>query len=48
MLNDLSEEDTKRLLITPVIEKVWDKQLIRMELKLTDGRFVVEKNGCIG
>lgn len=38
---NLSEEDTKRLYITPALEDVWDKDLIRMEHSFTDGRIVV-------
>lgn len=38
---NLSEEDTKRLYITPALEDVWDKNLIRMEHSFTDGRIVV-------
>lgn len=33
-----SEEDTKRLYITPALEGKWDKQLIKMEVQITDGR----------
>lgn len=32
------EEDTKRLYITPALEEKWDKQLIKMEVQITDGR----------
>lgn len=38
---NLSEEDTKRLYITPALENVWDKNLIRMEYSFTAGRIVV-------
>lgn len=38
---NLSEEDTKRLYITPALESVWDKKLIRMEYSFTAGRIVV-------
>ena len=37
----LSEEDTKRLYITPALESRWDKHLIRMEYSFTAGRIVV-------
>lgn len=48
---NLSEEDTKRLYITPALEDVWDKNLIRMEHSFTDGRIVVrgsmkKRNQC--
>lgn len=38
---NLTEEDTKRLYITPALENVWDKNLIRMEYSFTAGRIVV-------
>ncbi len=38
---NLSEEDTKRLYITPALESIWDKNLIRMEYSFTAGRIVV-------
>lgn len=38
---NLSEEDTKRLYITPSIEKEWDKHSILMEHYFTKGRIVV-------
>lgn len=38
---NLSEEDTKRLYITPALESRWDKHLIRMEYSFTAGRIIV-------
>lgn len=38
---NLSEEDTKRLYITPALESIWDKHLIKMEYSFTAGRIVV-------
>ncbi len=38
---NLSEEDTKRLYITPSIEKEWDKHSIKMEEAFTKGRIIV-------
>ena len=38
---NLSEEDTKRLYITPALESIWDKHLIEMEYSFTAGRIVV-------
>ena len=40
----LSEEDVKRLFITPAIEAQWDKNHIRMEAKITDGRMNIKGN----
>ena len=40
----LSEEDVKRLFITPAIEAQWDKSHIRMEAKITDGRMNIKGN----
>lgn len=37
----LSEEDTKRLYITPALEKEWDKHHVKMEYYFTAGRIVV-------
>ena len=37
----ISEEDTKRLYITPAIEKEWDKHHVKMECYFTAGRIVV-------
>ena len=34
----MSEEDIKRLYITPAIEAQWDKRRITMETLITDGR----------
>ncbi|HCB93867.1 MAG TPA: restriction endonuclease subunit R [Selenomonas sp.] len=41
---NLSEEDIKRLYITPHIEKKWDREHIRMEMKITDGRVNIRGN----
>ena len=35
---EMTEEDIKRLYITPAIESNWDKNLITMEERITDGR----------
>ena len=40
----LSEEDVKRLFITPAIEAQWHKDHIRMEAKITDGRMNIKGN----
>lgn len=40
----LSEEDVKRLFITPAIEAQWDKNHIRMEAAITDGRVNIKGN----
>ena len=40
----LSEEDVKRLFITPAIEAQWNKDHIRMEAKITDGRMNIKGN----
>ena len=40
----LSEEDVKRLFITPAIEAQWHKNRIRMEAKITDGRMNIKGN----
>ncbi|MCR4799457.1 MAG: DEAD/DEAH box helicase family protein [Bacteroidales bacterium] len=43
-LTQLSEEDVKRLYITPVLENVWNKSLITMEHKITDGKINIKGN----
>ena len=43
----LSEEDVKRLFITPAIEAQWNKDHIRMEAKITDGRMNIKGNLAI-
>ncbi len=43
-LSQLSEEDIKRLYITPVLEDKWDKSLITMEQKITDGKINIKGN----
>lgn len=43
-LGQLSEEDVKRLYITPVLENKWDPSLITMEHKITDGKINVKGN----
>lgn len=43
-LTQLSEEDVKRLYITPVLENVWNKSLIAMEHKITDGKINIKGN----
>lgn len=40
----LSEEDIKNRFITPAIEAGWDKQHIRMEKAITDGRVNIKGN----
>lgn len=45
MNTSLSEEDTKRLYITPALEKNWDKSSIVMEHYFTAGRIIVRGNG---
>ena len=45
MNKSLSEEDTKRLYITPALEKNWDKSSIVMEHYFTAGRIIVRGNG---
>ena len=40
----LSEEDIKRLYITPAIEKRWSPDKLRMEVKITDGKISLEGN----
>lgn len=40
-IQNISEEDTKRLYITPAIEKEWDKHHLLMEHYFTKGRIVV-------
>ena len=41
---EMSEEDVKRLFIRSAIEAKWDKDRIRMEAKITDGRVnILEK-----
>lgn len=40
----LSEEDIKNRFITPAIEAGWDKQHIRMEKAITDGRMNIRGN----
>ena len=37
----MTEEDTKRLYITPAIERKWHRNFIRMEEYFTDGRVIV-------
>ena len=37
----MSEEDIKRLFITPAIESKWDAYTQRMEKYFTDGRVIV-------
>ncbi|MBO7124559.1 MAG: DEAD/DEAH box helicase family protein, partial [Bacteroidales bacterium] len=43
-LTQLSEEDVKRLYITPVLENVWNRSLITMEHKITDGKINIKGN----
>ena len=40
----MSEEDIKRLYITPAIEARWDKRRITMETQITDGRVSLRGN----
>lgn len=40
----LSEEDIKRLYITPAIEKCWSPEKLRMEVQITDGKISLEGN----
>ena len=40
----MSEEDIKRVYITPAIEARWDKRRITMETKITDGRVSLRGN----
>lgn len=40
----MSEEDIKRLFITPAIEAKWDKHFITMETQITDGRISLDGN----
>ena len=47
MLSDkklLTEEDVKRLFITPAIEAKWDPRSITMETRITDGRVQLKGN----
>lgn len=40
---DLSEEDVKLRYITPaILNSRWEKQNVRMEYKVTDGRIIIE------
>ena len=41
---EMSEEDIKRLFITPVLESKWDRGMITMETKVTDGKIKVSGN----
>ena len=41
---ELSEEDIKRLYITPALEAKWDASLITMEHKITDGKINTKGN----
>ena len=41
---ELSEEDIKRLYITPALELKWDASLITMEYKITDGKINTKGN----
>ncbi len=43
-INQMSEEDIKRLYITPAITKKWDEHYITMETKITDGRINIKGN----
>nr|WP_220451867.1 DEAD/DEAH box helicase family protein [Amedibacillus dolichus] len=40
----MTEEDVKRLYITPVLESKWDKNKITMEYRITDGRINLKGN----
>ena len=40
----MTEEDIKRLYITPAISEKWDKFLIRMEERITDGKINIDGN----
>ena len=40
----LSEEDIKRLYITPAIENRWSPEKLRMEVQITDGKISLEGN----
>ena len=40
----MSEEDVKRLLITPALERKWDRFHIAMEVCLTDGKVNIQGN----
>ena len=41
---EMSEEDIKRLFITPALESKWDKGMITMETKVTDGKIKISGN----
>lgn len=41
---ELSEEDIKRLYITPALEAKWEASLITMEYKITDGKINTKGN----
>ena len=41
---EMSEEDIKRLFITPALESKWDKGMITMENKVTDGKIKISGN----
>lgn len=43
-IGQLSEEDIKRLYITPVLESKWNPSLITMEQKITDGKINIKGN----
>ena len=42
--SELSEEDIKRLYITPALEAKWEASLITMEYKITDGKINTKGN----
>lgn len=44
MQEPLTEEDVKHLFITPALERGWRAEHIRMEARLTDGRFNLRGN----
>ena len=41
---EMSEEDIKRLFITPALESKWDKGMITMETKVTNGKIKISGN----
>ena len=46
-MDQRSEEDIKRLFITPALEKTWDRNSITMETKITDGKIVISKGKSV-